>query len=123
MILEANFEGKINDSIQVGDIVYYMATQGAGGFTTSNADNAVMLGAVTELIEDDVENTYQLKIDYSGSTPPSISSNAFYMFSKDNTVNIASVMGYYTEVQFVNNSTVKSEMFSVGSTVQYNSRA
>ena len=44
------------------------------------------------------------------------------MFAKDNTVNLASVLGYYAEIQFVNNSDKKSEMFSVGSTVQLNSK-
>ena len=39
---------------------------------------------------------------------------SFFMFSKDNTVNLASVLGYHAEVQFVNNSSKKAEMFSVG---------
>ena len=44
------------------------------------------------------------------------------MFSKDNTVNLASVLGYHAEVQFVNNSDKKSEMFSIGSIIQLNSK-
>ena len=48
--------------------------------------------------------------------------NNYYMFSKDNTVNLASVLGYHAEVQFVNNSSKKAEMFSVGSIIQLNSK-
>ena len=38
----------------------------------------------------------------------------FIMFSKDNKVNLSSLLGYYSRVQFRNNSTEKAELFAVG---------
>ena len=37
------------------------------------------------------------------------------MFSKDNKVNLGSLLGYYSEVEFRNNSIDKAELFSVAS--------
>ena len=39
------------------------------------------------------------------------------MFSKDNKANMSSILGYYAEVEFKNNSKVEAELFSVGTEV------
>jgi hypothetical protein len=39
------------------------------------------------------------------------------MFSKDNKANLSSLLGYYAEVEFKNNSTDEAELFSIGSEV------
>ena len=39
------------------------------------------------------------------------------MFSKDNKANLSSLLGYYAETKFVNNSTEEAELFSVGTEV------
>ena len=44
--------------------------------------------------------------------PPSVTD--FIMFSKDNKVNLSSLLGYYSRVQFRNNSTEEGELFAVG---------
>ena len=41
-----------------------------------------------------------------------IPSNAFIFFSKDNRANMASILGYYGEVEFKNNSVKKAELFA-----------
>ena len=41
----------------------------------------------------------------------------FIMFSKDNKANLSNLLGYYAEIQFVNNSSTKAELFSVGSEI------
>ena len=122
MIIQITFSGQLNDSIQLGDLVYYMPTSSLAGFNTSDTDQSVFLGPVNEIIEMVDDGSYHINIDYDNSTPPTIPSNSFYMFKKDKTVNLASVLGYYAEVQFVNNSNKRSEMFSIGSTVQLNSK-
>ena len=38
----------------------------------------------------------------------------FILFSKDNEVNLSSILGYYAEVKMVNDSTSAAELFSVG---------
>jgi hypothetical protein len=42
---------------------------------------------------------------------------SFIMFSKDNKVNLSSVLGYYASVTFKNDSTEKAELFNVGADV------
>jgi len=50
----------------------------------------------------------------AGSVP---SHGDFIMFAKDNAVNLSSVLGYYAEVTFNNNSREEAELFSIGSDV------
>ena len=120
MNIEIKFTGQLNESIQIGDIVYYMPVAAMGGFNTSNTTNAVELGQVVKIVEE--ETFYNIHVDIGSASFSSPASSTFYMFSKDNTVNLASVLGYHAEIQFVNNSNVKSEMFSVGSNIQVNSK-
>ena len=42
---------------------------------------------------------------------------AFIMFSKDNKVNLSSILGYYASVKFVNDSQEEGELFSVASDI------
>ena len=59
--------------------------------------------------------------ELQGSTPNATTD--FIFFSKDNTVNSSSVLGYYSEVKFENNSNEeKSELFSVGFEVTESSK-
>lgn len=122
MIIQITFQGQLNESIQVGDVVYYVPTTANAGFSTSNISNTVELGKVTNIYNSPNEDQYTISVDYPGSAPPTIPSGSFYLFSKDNTVNLASVLGYYAEITFINNSNTKAEMFNVGSVVQLNSK-
>ena len=45
-----------------------------------------------------------------------------WMFAKDKKVNTSSLLGYYADVKFVNNSTTKAELFSVGSEIAESSK-
>ena len=47
---------------------------------------------------------------------------SFIMFSKDNKVNLSSMLGYYASVTFKNDSKEKAELFSVGSEVSESSK-
>ena len=42
---------------------------------------------------------------------------SFIMFSKDNKVNLSSVLGYYASATFRNDSTEKAELFNVGADI------
>ena len=44
------------------------------------------------------------------------------MFAKDRTVNTSSLIGYYADVQFKNNSTEKVELFAVSSEITESSK-
>jgi hypothetical protein len=39
--------------------------------------------------------------------------NSFILFSKDNKANLSSLVGYYAEVEFTNDSTSAAELFTV----------
>ena len=46
----------------------------------------------------------------------------FFLIGKDNRVNANSLLGYYADVRFVNDSREKIELFSVGSEVSESSK-
>ena len=48
MIIELNENIKINDSLQVGDILYYAPLNGAGPISNS-LDNPIIIGEVTNI--------------------------------------------------------------------------
>jgi len=48
--------------------------------------------------------------------------NTFIMFSKNNKVNSSSLKGYYAELEFVNNSNKKIELFAVSSEISESSK-
>lgn len=106
------FSAPLNASCQVGDIAYYASTQSDGGFTTNDGGIALIgeirqitnptSSAPTVICDTDVE--YET---LNGET-------RFILFSKDNKANLSSILGYYASVKLENDSTVESELFSVG---------
>ena len=48
--------------------------------------------------------------------------DVFYFFSKDNEVNLTSLIGYYAEVEIRNNSLTEAEIFSITSDFESSSR-
>ena len=80
----------------------------------------------TTTLEVDVSNTAYSTYFDDGSTPatcgPCLSTDSFLLFSKDNKVNMASMLGYYAQVQFKNYSDKPIELFSVGAEVSGSSK-
>ena len=114
--LTLDFDIVINDSVQVGDTAYY-CTQTSGQF---NNDFNIQTGDINELgvitkitTNDNLTDRNRLVIRVPGwvaNTMPS--TNSFILFSKDNLVNTSTPIGYYAKAKFINNSLIKSEMFS-----------
>lgn len=102
------FTNPIQDSVQVGDIIYYCVTSSVGGFATSN--QPVEMGSCTALTE------FTLTCNI-GDTTPRPSANDFIMFSKDNLVNASTLLGYFAEVELCNNSTSHAEVYHISSEV------
>ena len=48
--------------------------------------------------------------------------SSYIFFSKDNKVNSSSILGYYAEVTFKNNSTTEAELFSIGCVIGESSK-
>ena len=120
-----NFTKPLNVSIQVGDMVYYcntvpsttaVAVPPAVTVVHQSAPSTeiVKMGEVIDLLR--IGPPSQIVCWIHSTTPPP-TPGSFIMFSKDNKVNLSSLLGYYAEVEFRNNSKTKAELFSVGADV------
>ena len=106
--------------IQVGDTAYYVDTSNiatTGGFsTTSSLNNIIEIGVVSGF-----SGTYNIEGTVTNAiTLPT--TNDYIFFSKDNSVNLASLKGYFAEIKFVNDSTERAELFSIAMNVEESSK-
>ena len=107
-IINLAFDNPINDSVQIGDMIYYCSTGTVGTFDTANS--MVRMGTAETV------NEYSLTCNIGNSTPRP-SANDFIMFSKDPRANQTGLKGYYAEVELQNNSTAAAELFTVSSEI------
>jgi len=103
----------LNVSCQVGDTAYYSPTTSIAGFNTSAQSDIVEIGIILSITL--TNGQWVLVCDTTLTSSQLPTSSGFISFSKDNTVNLTSVLGYYAETKFVNSSFIKSELYSVGS--------
>ena len=111
------FSNPLNTSVQVGDVAYYANTTRVGVHHQKNLDNVISLGPITNIVQWNSTTgiatiTSKMPINTVHPIPGS-----FIMFSKDNKANMSSILGYYAEVEFKNNSKKEAELFSVGTEV------
>ena len=110
----------VNVSAQVGDVVYYSVPP-AGGSSTSSFDTAPL--SSTKLLGNIISisgNTITVQYDDNiASAPPEFS---FISFVKNKAINTSNLLGYYSKVSFVNDSTQKVELFSIGSEISESSK-
>jgi hypothetical protein len=83
------------------------------GFTQIESNQLQKAGVITGI------NDSVVTIDNSGTLP---SQSDYCMFAKNHAINTSSLLGYFADVQFENNSTGKIELFSVGSEVTESSK-
>tara|TARA_R110000822_G_scaffold32469_6_gene93088 strand:+ start:626 stop:988 length:363 start_codon:yes stop_codon:yes gene_type:complete len=110
--------GTVNISAQVGDTVYF--TSGGvslGGFDQADLVLTSILGPITAISGSTITVQYD---DAIVLVPPA--NGDFFTFVKDKRVNTSSLLGYYASANFVNDSTGKVELFSVGSEVSESSK-
>jgi len=109
-----------NDSLQVGDQIYYATATSLGGFNVElNDSQIVQLGSVTQITESLTTNTIVVDLILGVAIP---SAGDFIFFSKDRSVNVSSLVGYFGEVTFKNSSTDKAELFSVACEISESSK-
>ncbi len=101
------FTNDINTSVQVGDTAYYSKVSNVGGFKTSSS--ITYIGPISSIDTSAKQIVCSPAGISSNSQPPA---GSFILFSKDNRANMASPLGYYAQVKFKNDSTIKGEMFS-----------
>ena len=119
-----NSVNSLNDSLQVGDMVYTIkTTQQTGSQDLQDAAGVgvtKIVGILRRITQN--SNIVSLEVDESSFLPPNIpGSGDFLMFSKYNQTD-GDVNGYYAEAKFKNNSKEKAELFSVGSEIIINSK-
>ena len=112
--LTLTFSSGLNTDVQVGDTAYYVATttSGTGGFTSSADNSIVEIGTVAS-------TNFSTNVMTITTTLPDneVTTSHFILFSKDNAINMSSILGYYAEVKMVNNSTSQAELFQVSTDV------
>ena len=128
-----------NESLQIGDLVYYIQNlntnyEGSGYMTgdaavdTTTTDlepvsTMVLVGTVSSIqykYDDIVQSAYQsettewqllvyVEEPSSGVVPPGV--NDFIFFVKDDAVEKSSIPGYYASITMKNNTTKKAELY------------
>ena len=124
-ILSLTFGYELNSSLQIGDEVYWTSASPLGGFTHNQSGVTMHIGSIITI--NTTTNTVQVKshhVDVNGDLLPNIQPplNSFISFAKNNVVNNNDLTGYYANVNFINNSTMKAELFSVGSEISESSK-
>ena len=129
MILNIILPSPLNQSVQTGDIAYYLklANSQIGGFTTHNStDNIVKIGRIrlisyVDTDADQVVDSVMLICDADDNLVQPDPGD-FILFSKDRMINEASPIGYYGSFKFVNSSRSTAELFSATAQVSENSK-
>tara|TARA_A100001391_G_C4994892_1_gene259164 strand:- start:20 stop:382 length:363 start_codon:yes stop_codon:yes gene_type:complete len=117
--LEITFNS-INASTQINDSVYFVNNEVINdGFSYQYIGPVV--GINGNVLEVDIDSANGG--EYTPGNPSFPGNPVSYFFVvKNNEVNKSNVKGYYAETTFLNNSTAKAELFSVGSEIQQSSK-
>jgi hypothetical protein len=106
----------VNVSAQVGDIAYYSPISTLVGFDTLSTSTTVKLGEILAI------NASSITVEYDSTLPLPPLIGSFVFFVKNHVANTSSLLGYYADVKFENNSKVKAELFAVSSEVTESSK-
>tara|TARA_R100000458_G_scaffold58794_1_gene67623 strand:- start:1011 stop:1511 length:501 start_codon:yes stop_codon:yes gene_type:complete len=137
-----NLPQPLNEDITIGDLMFYTPLTPNGGFGTAELSDLVRIGEIVDIREQVINpnqqelhtfnegaNAYQdqvfrteIDVEWDNVNIAAPGVDDFYFFQKSNVVNSTSLVGYYADVKFVNNSSRKAELFSVGSEISESSR-
>tara|TARA_Y100000593_G_scaffold2836_1_gene5710 strand:- start:1850 stop:2254 length:405 start_codon:yes stop_codon:yes gene_type:complete len=123
----------INVSCQTGDIAYYInAGNTVGGFQVNPiTEDITEIGIIKQICHGTInngvcsENENSLlveilcEININTALP---TFNDFILFAKDRSVNESSILGYYSEMVFENNSRSNAELFAAAAGISENSK-
>ena len=126
---------EVNASLQVGDIAYFTSCSGVSQTEFSTAGSLItQLGPVSNITQAGVgyggydmngnliESGFIVTCTVSDNITYNIPSSSFIFFSKDNLANTSSVLGYFGEVKFKNDSMKKAELFAVACDISESSK-
>ena len=117
----------MNISAQVGDILHYSHSGlNVGGFDSTALANTVAIGPIVSITNNSPLPGWDIVVNHINGDPPLSlpppAAGDYISFAKDKTTNTSSVVGYYANVRFVNNSHDKIELFAVGSEISESSK-
>jgi len=115
----------LNNSLQVGDLIYAVSTETQPGANDAEAATPntgapnivgvlrrITIGAVDVVLDVDETVFFNTIIPIVGD---------FLMFSKYDQTD-GDVVGYYAQANFINDSKEKAELFSIGSEIKISSK-
>ncbi len=114
----------LNDSLQVGDMIYATTPVDSGNLQTSQSPvgAAKIVGILREISESAASGNIMLIVDETPFTSfYAPTSSDFIMFSKYSQAD-GEISGYYARAKFVNDSKDKAELFAVSSEIIINSK-
>jgi len=107
--------------------LYFALKTNNSGYQVSN--NFIHAGIITDLIKGTTESTIKFNFSSLSNNIPgginysSINTNDYFLFfSKDNSVNLNRLKGYFANVLFRNDSNKRAELFTVGAEIQKSSK-
>ena len=110
-------------SLQIGDTAYYSNVTSTASINTSSGFTKIGLvkglNNTTSLDDGTETTTLTCEIDATTTVP---TTSDFIFFSKDNKVNLTSLLGYFASVKFKNTSPSKAELFSTGCEINESSK-
>ena len=103
--MNISFENKINQSLQIGDILYF-----------EKDGDILEIGECIDITSDRLSLTADIP-----DTNIRPEEGRFIMFAKNNVINTSGLLGYHATVTLENTSTDTSELFAVNSEVNVSS--
>ena len=123
--------GLPNESLEIGDIAYYVSNINTNyensGFITGDGNTGVsthiLIGTVSSIQINNspdqlnttntlTQNTFTIFVEEPTTGIIAPTAGDFVFFIKDNIINTSSIPGYYNKVVFKNDSPFKAEMFA-----------
>ena len=116
--LTLTFLNDINITAQVGDTAYFVNSTSPSLYdfgVQGQGSDIVELGPITDIIVATAGGItkYSMEILVPGNVQQPYPNQSLILFSKDNAVNMSSPLGYFAKAKIVNDSKVKSEIFSI----------
>ena len=125
MEITLQLEYPINQSCQEGYLLYYTPVEsGTTGGVIINQENTEMIemGPVKTITEFENSGIVEVVCAMYNNVQQPVSQVDFIFFGKDRSVNEASIVGYYGEFVFKNNSKQKAELFTTACEVTESSK-
>tara|TARA_Y100000034_G_C6848123_1_gene384430 strand:+ start:971 stop:1357 length:387 start_codon:yes stop_codon:yes gene_type:complete len=114
ILINAGYD--LNESMQIGDTVYYsnvQSSQGGRNHPLAGHDSKPKpLGTVSGIDRVQLEIYVDSFSNNQTVVNNIVQSNPYLFFSKDRRVNYSGIIGYFMEVEYRNHSTLKSEIFA-----------